>query len=714
MKKPILAMFMAMLGFAACTEPEEPVVPGPDETEKPEITFDAKANMPGAVSAAGGTITFSVTTNGEWDYELSSGTDSWISPDKRKTGMVLVIAENKEEAERKAELTLSSVEKPELNKKFEIVQQAFDPNASKRPQADLLDVIFNEDGTAKDISPMNNTVQYIPGAGASWYYNDYYKRIVAGYSHPVANSISSGYYRVDNSKFWSKLEDGHTLETLVRLDDGNYNDEVKPFSNHQSGGTGFLICKASRGSANFTFLPHVGGGYKWCESGVVPEVGRYYHIVGVWDKTAGKALIYIDGEKKNEVEASGSLKIANDGSRWFAIGGDPSGDNASNAWNGDIAIARIYDKALTEEEVKALYIDVENKSQVPVSFNLTDIVYLGYAEVAAGYTYTIYGNGFKSGDVLRFTSTAAPSMKLESEITLGQADGLQSASVKIPSGLPEGAQRFSITLLRNGIQKAIGVVNFTMTSNPKADPTIQVIAHRGHHADGSTATENSAASLESALKLGIYGSEFDVWVTADDKLISYHDSKLSGQSQRIDDSTYDQIKDFKLANGESLPTFDAFLEVGKKYPDAKLVCEIKTHGNATKNKRAAEAVVAAVKAKNMEAQVEYIAFDYDICKQLVAALPDAKVMFLSSNTSTAPSKVAGDKMDGIDYKLPVLFEKPEWVGEAHQLGLEVNTWTANSAADIYGAIWLGVDYITTDNPVTVRDLLKKLQFVKPN
>ncbi len=716
MKKSILALFMAMLGFAACTEPDNPVTPEPDpEPGKEEINFSASANMDGSVPADGGVITFTVTTNGEWKHELSAGAEAWISAEAKAAGLTLTISANTDAAERKADLKISSVEKPELNKTFGITQEGVIPpvpNPPTKPTADILDVVFNADGTAKDVSPMGNNVKYLPGAGASYYYNEYYKRVIPGFSHPVGSGIKSGYYRVDTDRFWSKLADGHTLETLIRMDDSDGSKEVKPFCNHQSGGTGFLICKAEKGSACITFLPHVGGGYKWCMSDVVPEHGRYYHVVGVWDKAAGKARIYIDGELKKEIAASGDLKNANDGSRWFAICGDPSGSEASNAWNGEIGIARIYDNALTEEDVKMLYEEVENKGQSPVDFQVKDIIYTGHAEVAAGYTYTIYGNGFKSGDVLRFTSTADSNMKLESEISLGQAEGLQSASVTIPAGLPEGTVKFSMTLLRGSSQKALGMVSFTMTSKPQAAPGIKVIAHRGYHKDGSSAPENSLEALEEAQKLGIYGAEFDVWVTTDDKVVLYHDGTLSGYSTKIENSTYDQIKDFKLSNGESLPTFEAYLEQGQKYPEVKLVCEIKSHSSAANNKRAVDAVVKAVKAKKMEAQVDYIAFDYDVCKQLVAAFPDAKVMFLSSNTNTPPSKVAGDKMSGIDYKYPVLAEKTEWVAEAHELGLEVNTWTVNSESDILGSIWLGVDYITTDNPATVSALLKKLQFVK--
>lgn len=44
--------------------------------------------------------------------------------------------------------------------------------------------------------------------------------------------------------------------------------------------------------------------------------------------------------------------------------------------------------------------------------------------------------------------------------------------------------------------------------------------------------------------------------------------------------------------------------------------------------------------------------------------------------------------------------------EAHAGGIEVNAWTINSTADMMACIALGVDYITTDNPATLKKLLE--------
>ena len=190
----------------------------------------------------------------------------------------------------------------------------------------------------------------------------------------------------------------------------------------------------------------------------------------------------------------------------------------------------------------------------------------------------------------------------------------------------------------------------------------RIIAHRGQHQDGvENSTENSIAALTNAQKLGIHGAEFDVWITADDVPVINHNTTVAGSDLRIEESAYAQIRDLTLANGEKLPTLDAYLEQGAKDASMKLICEIKTHSSAASNTRAVNAVVAAVKAKSMETRVDYIAFDYEVCKQLRAAMPAAGVQYLGGDK--APAEVAADKLSGIDYQYSTVLKKKARVGD---------------------------------------------------
>ena len=60
-----------------------------------------------------------------------------------------------------------------------------------------------------------------------------------------------------------------------------------------------------------------------------------------------------------------------------------------------------------------------------------------------------------------------------------------------------------------------------------ASAQTQVIAHRGFWKTEGSA-QNSIAALLKADSIGCYGSEFDVWLAADDQLVVNHDLKGKG------------------------------------------------------------------------------------------------------------------------------------------------------------------------------------------
>ena len=62
---------------------------------------------------------------------------------------------------------------------------------------------------------------------------------------------------------------------------------------------------------------------------------------------------------------------------------------------------------------------------------------------------------------------------------------------------------------------------------------------------------------------------------------------------------------------------------------------------------------------------------------------------------------------GLDYHFSRLDEHPQWVEQAHTLGMQVNTWTVNKEEDILRMLALGVDCITSNNPLLVRKLLQE-------
>ena len=49
----------------------------------------------------------------------------------------------------------------------------------------------------------------------------------------------------------------------------------------------------------------------------------------------------------------------------------------------------------------------------------------------------------------------------------------------------------------------------------------------------------------------------------------------------------------------------------------------------------------------------------------------------------------------------------EWIGECHRLGMKVKIWTGNKQEDLQWCIDGGADFITTNEPELLQQLLAK-------
>jgi glycerophosphoryl diester phosphodiesterase len=231
----------------------------------------------------------------------------------------------------------------------------------------------------------------------------------------------------------------------------------------------------------------------------------------------------------------------------------------------------------------------------------------------------------------------------------------------------------------------------------------QIVAHRGYwRLDGSA--QNSLTSLQRAADWGLYGSEFDVWITSDGVPVVFHDGVWDGL--RIEDTPYPVLMNKRLGNGEFLPTLQQYLQLGKKLPYIKLVLEIKTHKSDERNLQAVKTCLELSRMLGLEKRVEYIAFSRFVCEQLHALSPDSKVAYLNGDLSPAEIKKIG--LTGIDYHFNVFKNKPEWLQQAKKLGLEVNVWTVDGEPGLKEFLAMkGIDLITTNDPNILKALLEQ-------
>lgn len=230
----------------------------------------------------------------------------------------------------------------------------------------------------------------------------------------------------------------------------------------------------------------------------------------------------------------------------------------------------------------------------------------------------------------------------------------------------------------------------------------QIIAHRGYW-DCEGSAQNSIAALNKAHEVGVYGSEFDVSITADGVLVVNHDDSYQGHV--IETSTYDELKNLKLKNGENLPTLEAYLQQGKTLKGTQLILEIKPHKRVVNEDKAVREILKMVKRLKLEKQVEYISFSMNICKELIRRAPKSKVAYLAGDVSPEDLKTLG--FTGLDYHHNVFKKNPSWIKDAHALGLTVNVWTVDDPALMQSLITQGVDYITTNKPLELKKLLQE-------
>ncbi len=240
--------------------------------------------------------------------------------------------------------------------------------------------------------------------------------------------------------------------------------------------------------------------------------------------------------------------------------------------------------------------------------------------------------------------------------------------------------------------------------------TPQVIAHRGFH-QSEGAAKNSLNALKAAQEAGFWGSECDINLSKDNELLvvhgDWHPKKSVSPKVHVQRATKAEIQAILLSSNEMVPTLDEYLTQHRKSKGLKLIIELKSHATPERETEIVERVLAKVKEYGLENEVEYIAFSRFVCSELARlAPPKTKIAYLCSDLSPARCKELG--CTGIDYNITVLKLMPQWIGQAHELGMTVNAWTVNSERNIRWCIKHNIDYITTDKPLLARELIEKM------
>ena len=226
-----------------------------------------------------------------------------------------------------------------------------------------------------------------------------------------------------------------------------------------------------------------------------------------------------------------------------------------------------------------------------------------------------------------------------------------------------------------------------------------IIAHRGFHSRG--VPENSKEALIKALDLGVYGTEFDVWQTIDSVMVINHTATYHGM--KISQSSYEELSQYSLSNGEPLPVLDDFLKIKKeKGTNVKLIIEIKDC-NVSK-------LVSLVDKYDLQNEVEYISMGTRFCNHLVELGYGYKTYYVGGRIE--PAKIKELNYGGIDYNYTYYDSNENWIEEAKALDLKTIVWTVNDMEKLKSFIQKKV-IVTTNNPQKGYEIEKEL-FYKQN
>ena len=230
-----------------------------------------------------------------------------------------------------------------------------------------------------------------------------------------------------------------------------------------------------------------------------------------------------------------------------------------------------------------------------------------------------------------------------------------------------------------------------------------VVAHRGAFKKNGF-PENSIASLREAIRLQCTGSEFDVHMTDDDSLVINHDPHFN--QLEIEKTNYADLLQFKLSNGEKLPTLQEYLVAGlDNNRKTRLIIEIKPSGiSKQRGIIIADKVYALVSKLNAQKMAVYISFDYAIMKRIHQLDPMTTTQYL--NGDIAPQQLAKDGITGADYHFSVFQKHPEWITDAKQFQIQLNAWTVNKQDDMDWLIREGFNFITTNEPELLFEKIK--------
>lgn len=220
------------------------------------------------------------------------------------------------------------------------------------------------------------------------------------------------------------------------------------------------------------------------------------------------------------------------------------------------------------------------------------------------------------------------------------------------------------------------------------------------------APENTFASFERAIQLGVDAIELDVHLTADGEAVVIHDADLGRTTDGeglVGQTTLAELKRLDAGirfapefAGQRIPTLAEVLTWAR----GRCVLDVEIKGGPWPYDGIEARVVELIRRYEMVDQTIVISFDHPTVARVKALAPEIATGTLWNCRPIDPVAVA--QCAGADAIMPIWpFCDAETVAMAHAAGLSVNPWTANEPDVIRHLVGLGVDSICSNYPDVV-------------
>ena len=264
--------------------------------------------------------------------------------------------------------------------------------------------------------------------------------------------------------------------------------------------------------------------------------------------------------------------------------------------------------------------------------------------------------------------------------------------------IKETTYRYGITLFIDGQEYQFELLKDGFSKN-------RVVAHRGAWKQKGV-LQNSLRSFQNAVDLGCQGSELDVWLTADNKVVLSHDPHLYGME--VENSTSLQLFQQTMNEKDPIPSLQELLLAAKAQNTTRPIIEIKdSQKGLERTLQLTDSVVNIVHRMKMQGDVIYISFNYEVLKHIRKLDITACTLYLWEGKKQLADLII-DRISGIDYSYYAYRQDQKLLEKAKKMGLLTNVWTVNTAEDLLLFYKQGVDYITTDEPELLLKIIDSL------